>query len=248
MRDITISIVSHNQDYILSNLVKKLSKYSANISKVIITHNKFESNSLIDQDLPFEVLIIQNQQPKGFGANHNQAFENCNTPFFCVMNPDIDINIDPFNILKSNFTDSLTGIVAPSVYNLQGEVEDTARYFPTPFSILRKILFNYNGAFKSDSMEICYPDWVGGMFLLFRSSIFKDLAGFDEKYFLYYEDVDICLRLWKYGFKIIQSKEIFVIHDARRTSHTNVKYLKWHIESLLRFFITHFGRYPSRIY
>ena len=85
------------------------------------------------------------------------------------------------------------------------------------------------------------------MFLLFESKKYTNLNGFDESFHLYYEDVDICLRAWKYGFKVLLCKDNEVIHDARRSSHSDLVYMKWHLTSLLRFFIKHFGRFPNKV-
>ena len=56
-----------------------------------------------------------------------------------------------------------------------------------------------------------------------------------------------CLRAWKEGYKVILSLDVDVIHDARRTSHKNLKYMKWHITSMIRFFILHIGRFPNKV-
>lgn len=248
MQEITISIVSHNQELMLNQLLNKLKFYSVNITKVIITRNTPDQFSSMNQNYPFELIEIQNQVPKGFASNHNEAFKYCSSELFCVMNPDIDLLSEPFEDLIHCFNDASVAIVAPLIKNLKGKIEDSARNFPTPLGLFKKLLFNDHGVFKDDDSVLSYPDWVGGMFLLFNSNKYKELEGFDERYFLYYEDVDICIRTWKFGYKVLQYKGVSVIHDARRTSHRNLRYLKWHIFSLLRFFITHFGRFPSKVY
>jgi N-acetylglucosaminyl-diphospho-decaprenol L-rhamnosyltransferase len=248
LADITISIVSHNQELILNNLLNKLAIYSASISKVIVTHNTLESNNSISNDFPFELEEIQNPKPKGFGSNHNQAFQLCTSPFFCIMNPDIDLDCEPFQVLQNCFSDSEVAVAAPSIKNLEGKFEDSARYFPTPFGIIRKLFFNYRGEYpiKNDEV-IIYPDWVGGMFMLFESIKFNELGGFDERYHLYYEDVDLCLRTWKIGYKVLLTMETNATHDARRASHRKLIYFKWHIISLFRFFIKHIFRFPNKL-
>ena len=96
MKSITISVVSHGQGSILRNLLSKLQKYSTFISKVVITFNIPETIDMNSFKFPFEVECIQNAKPKGFAANHNQAFNKCESEFFCVMNPDIDMNNEQF--------------------------------------------------------------------------------------------------------------------------------------------------------
>jgi hypothetical protein len=90
-----------------------------------------------------------------------------------------------------------------------------------------------------DSISV---DWIAGMFMLFPAAVFAKLGGFDEAYFLYYEDVDLCSRLRAQGREVLVSSGVSVIHDARRASHRNPKYLRWHLSSMLRFFLHHFFR------
>ena len=74
------------------------------------------------------------------------------------------------------------------------------------------------------------------MFMVFRASVFEQIGGFDENYFLYYEDVDICSRLWLEGYLLQTEKNTSIVHDAQRESRSNIRYFRWHIESMLRFF------------
>ena len=72
------------------------------------------------------------------------------------------------------------------------------------------------------------PDWVAGMFMLFRKDVYAELAGFDERYFLYYEDVDLCWRLRKRGLDVRLVPTVSATHDARRQSRRSVRHLRWH--------------------
>ncbi|MBU3647330.1 MAG: glycosyltransferase [Limnohabitans sp.] len=82
------------------------------------------------------------------------------------------------------------------------------------------------------------PDWVAGLFMLFRSETFARLKGFDARYFLYYEDVDLCARLSLSGLRVALSPEVTVVHLAQRSSHHNFKYFRWHVVSMLKFFLS----------
>jgi GT2 family glycosyltransferase len=76
------------------------------------------------------------------------------------------------------------------------------------------------------------------MFMLFRSAAFRKVGGFDERYFLYYEDVDLCARLRRAGYDIRVEAAVRVVHDARRDSRRSVRYMAWHLSSILRYFLT----------
>jgi hypothetical protein len=89
-----------------------------------------------------------------------------------------------------------------------------------------------------DSSKPNFPDWVGGMAMLFPRAVFERLGGFDSRYFMYYEDVDICARTWLLGYHVIQCPMAKVVHDAQRSSHRSFKYLRWHLTSMCRFFLS----------
>ena len=74
------------------------------------------------------------------------------------------------------------------------------------------------------------------MFMVFRATVFRELGGFDERYFLYYEDVDLCWRLHRKKLRAAILPTVRATHDARRTSHRSLRYLRWHTASMLRFF------------
>ena len=82
------------------------------------------------------------------------------------------------------------------------------------------------------------PDWVAGMFMLFRAPVFGELHGFDERYFLYYEDVDLCRRLRSRSYEVRLLPTISVVHDARRESHRSLRHMRWHLASILRFILS----------
>lgn len=238
---ITISIVSHQQGHLVMQILSDLEKFCADQITVILTINKHEQQNYHWEKFPFPIKVIVNTKPKGFAENHNAAFEFCNTDVFCVMNPDVRLLGNPFTLLLSTLNHLQVGVVAPLIVNEAGLVEDSARKFPTPISLLKRYFMKKNNTDYPISGDVIYPDWVAGMFMLFHSDIFKKIKGFDEAYFLYCEDIDLCARLRALKYKIVLNPQVSVIHQARRSSHRNVQYLKWHITSLFRFFFRYYG-------
>lgn len=156
---ITVSVVSHGHGVFLSSLVNKLLQL-AEVEKIVITLNIPELLNLPAND---RIQLIHNASPKGFGANHNQAFSFCNSQFFCVLNPDISFAENPFPQLLQAASDGI-GLVAPIVKNLDGNIEDSVRKFPSPMSILCRRLFNYqDGYHYAQGDANFYPEWVGGV-------------------------------------------------------------------------------------
>lgn len=242
---VTVSIVSHGHCELLNNLLVGINEFGSSITHVIITHN-IPSELTIDRSFfSFHTTIIRNERPLGFGANHNQAFKCCTTEFFCILNPDVEFLEDPFFEMIDCLSDNKVGIAAPVVMDAEGKIEDSYRKFPTPLLILKKALLGAKGIYISspDSL-VLYPDWVAGMFMMVRSSTYKSLGGFDEKYFLYYEDIDLCLRSWRAKYSVKVSKKVTLIHNAQRDSHRSLGFFFLHLKSMCRFFLMHWLRFP----
>lgn len=225
---ICISVVSHGQVQFAGAFLRSLGRLrSPLVSQVIYTRNIAETE-LPEIDLGSARLsILTNPQPKGFGANHNAAFERCEQPFFCVCNPDILLDTDPFETLLRPFDDEKLALAAPKVRAPDGTLENTARTLYTPWELVSQKIRPANRDTGSD--------WLAGMFLLFRSAAFREIGGFDPGYFLYIEDVDICTRLRVAGWRLMQNSGAEVIHDARKSSHRSLTYTRWHVAGMLRY-------------
>lgn len=206
--------------------------------EVLLTLNLPEELPFDTGGFRFPVIVHTNPAPMGFSGNHNQAFSRSSGQFFCVMNPDIRLEEDVFSALLACLQDAAIGIAAPVALGADGTMEDSARHFPTPLTILCKALGGCRGSDYPVKDEIVFPDWVAGMFMLFRREVFEKLGGFDQRYFLYYEDVDLCARLRLQGYAVALCPDAKVVHHAQRSSHRNLKYMKWHLASMLRFFFS----------
>ncbi len=237
-RLVTVSVVSHDQGALVKLLLEDLDWHSAARIEVILTVNVEEVLPFDCAEYQFPVTIIRNVSPRGFGANHNAAFRERHCSFFCVMNPDIRLNSDPFTLLLPALADPSVAIVAPLVCSVKGKIEDSARRMPTPLIIANKAFGRGRGPDYPIGQERFYPDWVAGMFMLFRSDVYAQMGGFDERYFLYYEDVDLCARLALSGYRIVLDPAVSVTHDARRESHRRFRYFLRHAASISRFFLS----------
>lgn len=240
---VTVSIVSHGHGAMVGRLIGELLECRS-VGRVVVTLNIPEAQAL--GALDERVIVLRNVVPKGFGANHNSAFVHCETPFFCPLNPDIKISGDPFDVLVKRLADAPeAALVAPLIVTPDGEPDDNFRRFPTLCSLATKAVVGQRGAYSVlPGNGVFCPEWAAGMFMLFRSSAYRELRGFDEAYYLYYEDVDICVRAWRRGMKVMGCPEVAVVHDARRESRRNLRFMRWHAESMLRYFWRYLGRLP----
>ncbi|KAA0969008.1 glycosyltransferase family 2 protein [Aureimonas fodinaquatilis] len=230
---ITVSIVSHLHGHMLAPLVAHLLGF-AQVQKIVLTLNVPEALELPQSS---RITLVYNDAPKGFGANHNAAFRHCETPFFCVLNPDVQFLDNPLPALSERFEQNNVALVAPLVLTPDKQVEDSIRHFPHPVSLLLKALKRDNGAYPlpADRQDF-EPDWVAGMFMLFRADDYRRINGFDEGFFLYYEDVDICVRVHAAGRRIVACPSVQIVHAAQRASHSDTGFRKMHLASMRRYF------------
>lgn len=228
---VTVSVVSHGHGDYLKSLLEQLVAHSASyIYQVIITLN-IKELGLIDfvfsRNWPFLIKILKNSSPKGFGKNHNQAFEFCITDYYCVLNPDVEIKNCIFKNLIAHFNSCDVGCVYPMQMNLGEVFQDKAREIPSPSALFRRYFFP---KFWNPRLQ---NDWINGSCLLFSSNTFKTLCGFDERYFMYCEDVDICLRLKILGMRIELAPNAFILHYGGHASKKKFTHFVWHVNSLL---------------
>jgi GT2 family glycosyltransferase len=239
-----VSIVSHGHGAELGLLLDDLARLNLpDCVKVIVTLNIAEAETFDRARWPF-VTWIANAEPKGFATNHNQALLTRPQDLFAIINPDIRLEMDVFRMLgEALYADPSLALVAPLVLDEERRVADSARALPTPWRIVQRTLTRAMGLTpRTDALAA--PDWIAGMFYLVRSDRFRAIGGFDARWFLYGEDVDLCIRLRLRGWGLKLFSEAHVLHVARRSSHRSLRYLRWHVRSLARLWCSpHFWRY-----
>ncbi|MDJ0856367.1 MAG: glycosyltransferase family 2 protein [Desulfobacterales bacterium] len=235
---VSISVVVHQQAHLVLGLLKDLNGCRDITLEVIVTVNMPETIPFTADEFNFPLTISRNRHPKGFGANHNAAFRKVQGRFFCVLNPDIRLRKNPFSELIAVFTNRDVAVAAPVIKNIRGSNEDNIRHFPSPLNIIAKSLGKWPRIEYPRQSTPFSAEWAAGMFLLFKSRIFSEIDGFNPRYYLYYEDVEICARLKLAGYAVMACPTDAVIHNARRESHRNLRYMKWHLQSMAQFFLS----------
>ena len=226
---ICISIVSHGHGKYVADLLEDLSSTLPEGSQVVLTLNIPEKINFCE-NYSFRLQVLKNHIPAGLSKNNNNAFKLCDQKFFCVLNPDLRI----FELNWENLCTKLEsggGVITPRICDMDGNLEDFARPFPT----ISQLILRYT--FLRGVRQFSNYDWVGGMFHMYKSDVYRSIGGFDQRYFLYLEDVDICFKLKEYGAKIIIDDTQVVYHHSQRDSHRKVRYLIWHINSMLKFWM-----------
>ena len=234
---VDVSIVSHGHSDLVSQLLRDLTLFKE-VNRILVTVNIPEKPILVPKEIIKKTDIIFNKVAKGFGENHNEALRSSRAKYLCILNPDIQFEVNPFPIIFKNFH-SETSICGIKILDLDGKIQDSARAFPTISEILKRSLrrLQKNSTLSTLSTS---PDWVAGMFMVIKNDDFRSINGFDEKYFLYVEDADICWRIKKARKKVQLILDTYCIHDARRTSHRDIRFFFLHLRSLIRFWYNYY--------
>lgn len=258
---LVVSIVSHGhgeQALVLLRQIGQASQMQPPLPmRVVLTLNLPEPELAAAgrQPWPFDLVLQANARPQGFGANHNQAFARHAEPFwttqaaqaagaqaaFAVLNPDVTLLGNPWPALMQALAQPQTGCVWPRQLGADGLPQDHERLLPTPASIAARAWWQARrrlglrcGTAPGQPGPDAAPDWSNAAFWLVRAQAWRELGGFDTRYFMYGEDVDFCLRLQLAGWRLARAGGASVIHAAQRASHRSGRHLAWHLRSLLR--------------
>lgn len=243
---IFISVVSHGH----GSLIKKLACLSLLSEKFEIV---VKSNVRGDQLSPLcksnNFHWIDSEYGLGFGHNNNFVFDYCQKKlgmkgddYFIVLNPDVVISQNDLSAVVSSMISDKVKIGAINLYrdkdfNLP---DNSIRKFPTMADFIKSFLGLGNSSVINKSLlsQACDIDWAAGSFLAFETSHFSELSGFDESYFMYCEDIDICYRSKILHAAVRYYPEIRAQHLAK---HNNRKiwsmHFLWHVSSVIRFML-----------
>ncbi|MGY8528616.1 glycosyl transferase [Paracidovorax citrulli] len=226
---LAVSVVSHGHGPLLHAMLHGMARWCAgSVTRVVLTLNIPEPAPPLppgQMDWPFTLDIRSNARPQGFGANHNAALDGATEAFVGVLNPDIAfLGSDPFERLLRSASEQGVGCAYPEQVDGSGKVQDSERELPTPGALWRRRILH-----RPDRRT----DWVNAAFLVFPAAAWKAVGGFDERYFMYCEDVDLCLRLRLMGWKLARVP-VRVGHVGQRASRHRLAHLGWHVRSLLR--------------
>ncbi|AVP59157.1 glycosyl transferase [Pulveribacter suum] len=202
---------------------------AGSVTRVVLTLNQADEPPPFpeDQSWPFALQLRRNARPLGFGANHNRALAGAAEAFVCVLNPDVRLQPqagDALAALRAVACRPGVGCAYPAQVDAQGRVQDSERALPTPAALWRR---------RAMGRSEARVDWVNAACLVLPRAAWADVRGFDERYYMYCEDVDLSLRLRLAGWRL-ERAPVAVVHAGQRASHRRLAHLAWHLRSLLR--------------
>ena len=207
--DITLVIVCYKS----YELIKKNLDGLKCFKTIIVDNSNCHKTYNLVKDLN-NIKFIKTTNNLGYGKANNLAIANAKTEFVLILNPDIIVNAVEIESLYSKVTDyNNVGIIAPSLYSQNNERRTNGSR-----SYLKKKLFKNVKNSKDFAVgDTCY-DYVIGCSMLIKRDFFNEIGGFDNDFFMYFEDNEICDRVYKFKKVVIETPISKMIHMEGESS------------------------------
>jgi N-acetylglucosaminyl-diphospho-decaprenol L-rhamnosyltransferase len=257
---LSIILVNYNGSNFLFECLDSIEKLKISFAyEVIIVDNNSTDNSIqiIDKKFP-SVIIICNQVNLGFGAANNLATKYSKGKYLLFLNTDtILIENTPkilLNYLKENedigavssritFRDGSYQLSCGKLPNLAIELLDKIRY-----GLDQKWHHIFGNLYNKQHSIVQEIGWVTGACLMMRRDVFEQLGGFDESFFMYFEDKDICKRVHEAGWKVVYYPKTSLIHLLGGSSSSVQKSVNtYYRNSQLYYYQKHLGKFQTAI-
>lgn len=225
--DVSIIIVSYNS---ISEILVNVESIKHNITslnyEILIVNNSVSDIKLSAALEGLEnVRVLEANENLGFGKANNLGLEKAQGKYILFVNPDVIFLSDIKQLTDALDRDTGIGLIGPVTYDVGMNILQSCGEYPCIKNFISDNLFLNNifprvkwwGNFSmkyfdyKGSREV---DWISGAFMLGRKSVLSQVGGFDKDFFMYCEDIDICWRLKKAGFKIIFSDKVSIIHSC----------------------------------
>jgi GT2 family glycosyltransferase len=249
MIDITCSIVLfHNPAEEVRKAIESFLNCNRNIKLYLVDNS---SNDLLRyQFISPQLEYIFNGRNLGYGAGHNLAIQKAmgKSRYHLVLNPDVEFKPE---ILDSLFDfmelNNEAGLVMPKVFYRNGQVQYLCKKLPSPSDLIlrrflpgrlqsffKKHLEEYELKHKNYNSIMEVPN-LSGCFMFIRTEVFSNVGMFDERYFLYLEDTDLCRRINE-DYRTVYYPGVSIIHGYSKASYKSFKLMKFHLQSSVKYF------------
>ncbi|WP_298505524.1 glycosyltransferase family 2 protein [uncultured Maribacter sp.] len=245
---ITISLVTyHNSFKDLKKIINSVKLISEKFLFYIVDNsNNRDIEVLCDID---SIIYIKNEKNIGFGAGHNIAINKAidlKSDYHLIVNPDIYFDKNVIEELIVFFrTDESIGLLMPKVLFPNKNTQYLCKLLPTPFDLFfrrflpfKKIKENLNIRYElrfTKYNKIMNVPYLSGCFMFCKTSALKNVGGFDERFFMYLEDIDLSRRIHE-KYKTLFFPNVHIYHKFEKGSYKNKKLLKYHISSSIKYF------------
>ena len=248
---VVVSVVNFNTRDLTKKCIESILKRWENDVKVWVVDNGSNDGSVEMIKKFAEVKLIESPENLGFGTGHNLVFKKVSGDYFLVLNSDCKIEdkvIDKMVLFMEKNVDC--GISSCKILGFDGRLQPNAGDLPFGWALF-SWLFNLDflggksfhrnePQYYESSHEV---DWVSGSFMMIRAEVIKKLAGFNERYFMYFEDAEFCFRAEKAGFKIMINPEVVIKHlSGGSLDYPKLRQWSGEYTGLIKFYEQSYGK------
>ena len=254
---LTVQIVNWNAREPLRAALRSILSHPPRFPyEIVVLDNASSDGSvqMLEKEFP-EVRLLVSEQNLGFSKGHNLAARAARGKYLFILNPDTEV-IPPALESLVDYAEQHpeVAILGPKILNPDGSLQYSCRRFPNPTAALFRNtplgkLFPNNPYTRDylmtdwDHNSIREVDWVSGAALFIRRVVYEQLGGFDERFFMYCEDTDLCYRAWQAGYRVIYYPEPKIVHAIGRSTDlvANKMIITFH-KSMYLFYKKHYTR------
>ena len=244
---VSVSIVTYNSADVIGRLLSGLFEKTAGTDVCVFVVDNGSTDgtaALIKEQFP-QVTVIE-QENRGFGGGHNAVLPHLSSDYHAIVNPDITFSEDVLSKLAAYLDENPdVAITCPLICNEDGSVQDVPRKNPRWRYVLAGKLQAHSRYFRKQRREYTMSDadlsapfeveFCTGCFMFVRTDVFRQLGGFDERFFLYCEDADLTRRARRIG-KATCMPQAVAVHAWERGSYRNPKLFRIHLRSMRLYF------------
>ncbi len=252
--DLAIVVVNHNTGDYLARCIASIASSAGELGTEIVVVDNASSDGSAERASPAGVRLIRNPDNRGFARAANQGIAATEAPMILLLNPDAEVVGGSLEALvKVARERPQAGAIGVLVRNPDGSIQPSARRVPRLGEALAHAflgpVWRRNPWTRSYTMadwdraterEV---EWVSGSAMLLRREALEAVGAFDQGYFMYVEDVDLCTRLRRAGWQVLFSPELEVVHQIGvSTLGQRGRMAFAHSDSIYRYFSKHRAR------
>lgn len=218
MKSLTIAILNFNSGEYLKKCLESVKAVSseADVDVYAIDNDSTDESFNLDPGQFSDVKFVKNEANLGFSKGYNKVLRNVKSEYILLLNPDCILKNGVIKKILEDFeNDSSIGAATCKIILPDGKVDLTAhRGFPTPLASLF-YLFGDDSLYhmtKENLNNLHEVDAIAGAFFMTKKSVLEKIGFLDERFFLYGEDIDLCVRIKKLGLKIVYDPSVEITH------------------------------------
>ncbi len=262
--DLSLIIVSFNTRDLLRESLQSVEREtgSLRVETFVVDNNSHDGSvAMVEAEFP-AVIVLRSSVNLGFGAANNLALEKARGRYVVLLNSDAFLLPDSLRLSVEHMDrDPSVGLAGGRLVGRDMSLQPSARMFPGILSDLivltglahkfpRSRFFGHFDRTWADPLLAAEVDWVPGAFSIIRSQALRKVGFFDPEFFLYSEEVDLCRRIQKAGYKIMYWPDILVIHiggessrqiPSMEMSSAGAQLVRWRMRSTLLYYRKHHG-------